>query len=110
MSLVEKFVTQWLPEAEVDFLTQLCTEYAIQIPPAKAGKHQDILKLVLRHLSSQDLEDTADHGAAVYLKLFNELGTVLGKGQPKPEPALSTNGDNDSTITYHKLRMEILDP
>ena len=63
MSLIEKFVTQWLPEAELDFLVQLCTEYAIVIPPTKVGKHQEILKLVLRYLSSEALENTADTGA-----------------------------------------------
>ena len=72
MSLIEKFVTQWLPEAKVVFLSDLCTEYGINIPAA--GKHQEVLKLVLRHLSGDTLEGTPDKGAGVYVKLFNELG------------------------------------
>ena len=103
MSLVEKFVTQWLPEADIDFLNERCTEYTINIPAAKVGKHQEVLKLVLRHLSSAELEATPDQGAAVYLKLFQELGMLLGKGQPKTEPG--TGGAVVTpTLSYHKLR------
>ena len=86
MSLIEKFITQWLPQADVDFLTDLLAEYQVDVPAAKVGKHQELLKLVLRHLSSPELEGTPDHGMAVFNKLFNELGTLLGKGTPKAEP------------------------
>ena len=105
MSLVEKFVTQWLPEADVAFLTQLCGEYNIVVPDAKVGRHQDLLKLVLRHLNSAELEESDDQGAAVFLKLFNELGTALGKGEPKREMAGSEDGEADTSISYvPKLR------
>ena len=63
MSLIEKFVTQWLPEAKVEFLADLCTEYGIVIPAPKVGKHQEVLKLVLRYLSGETLKNTADKGA-----------------------------------------------
>ena len=103
MSLIEKFITQWLPEANVNFLTDLCNQYAINIPDTKLGKHQEVLKLVLRYLSSETLENSADKGAAVFMKLFNELGVELGKGTPKAEP-LDTGTVNNSTLSYHKLR------
>ena len=94
MSLVETFVTQWLPEADADFLTGLCDEFRVIVPDHKAGKHQELLKLVLRYLSSETLEQSPDQGAAVYLKLFSELGTALGKGkvQPKIEPDSAEGG------------------
>ena len=105
MSLIEKFVTQWLPEAKVEFLNDLCTEYGIDIPVAKVGKHQEVLKLVLRYLSGETLEATPDKGAAVYVKLFNELGVELGKGTAKSEPLGTTIGaTNSGTLSYHKLR------
>ena len=105
MSLIEKFVTQWLPEADIDFLNALCTEYAIDIPANKVGRHQDVLKLVLRYLSGEELENTADQGAAVYAKLFQDLGMELGKGQPKAEPVDQVgNVDGRTTLSYHKLR------
>lgn len=101
MSLIEKYVTQWLPEASEQFLTDLCAEYGIVIPPTKVGKHQEVLKLVLRHLSGAELEATEDHGEAVFVKLFNELGVELGKGTPKAEPGVNDNGHG---LTIHKLR------
>ena len=105
MSLIEKFVTQWLPEARVEFLSDLCTEYGIEIPAPKVGKHQEVLKLVLRYLSGETLEATPDKGAAVYVKLFNELGVELGKGTAKSEPLDTTIGaTNSGTLSYHKLR------
>ena len=66
MSLIEKFVTQWLPEAKVEFLADLCTEYGIVIPATKVGKHQEVLKLVLRYLSGETLENTAYKGAGAW--------------------------------------------
>ena len=104
MSLIEKFVTQWLPEANVGFLTALCTEYAINVPGNKAGKHQDLLKLVLRYLTSEDVENSPDSGAALFLKLFNELGMELGKGDPKADPDAPVVNTVTPDITYHKLR------
>ena len=105
MALIKKFVTMWLPEANSDFLTALCTEYGIVIPAAKAGKQEDLLLLVMRHLTSAELEATADQGNAVFIKLFGELGAELGKGDPKQEPLNSTiGGEVSTTLTYNKLR------
>ena len=105
MSLIEKFISLWLPEASSDFLTHLCTEYAIDIPAAKAGKQEELLKLVTRYLTSAELEATPDQGQAVFLKLFNELGAELGKGQPKQEPLDTTaDGAVSTVLTYNKLR------
>ena len=103
MSLIEKYVTQWLPQANVEFLNALCTEYGINIPAAKIGKQQEILKLVNRHLFSAELEATPDHGQAVFTKLFNELGVELGKGTPKEEPG-EPQGARAGNLTYHKLK------
>ena len=63
------------------------------------------MKLVMRYLTSEVLEATADHGQAVFLKLFNELGAELGKGKPKQEPLDSTlEGAVSTALTYNKLR------
>ena len=106
MALIEKYVTQWLPEASRDFLDALCNEFKIIVPQEKIGKHQEVLKLVYRYLSSAELESTDDKGAAVYYKLFNELGQDLGKGKPKVEAHDDSGGGSGSEtpLTYHKLR------
>ena len=102
--LVEKLVAQWLPEAEVDFLTERCTEFAINVPGDKANNQQYLVRLVSRHLYSETLENSADQGKAVWLKLFGDLGTALGKGVPKiepPDPAVVTlQGNADPNGPY----------
>ena len=104
MSLIEKFITQWLPQADVDFLTNLLAEYHVDVPAAKEGNQGELLKLVLRYLSSPTLEGTPDHGMAVFNKLFNELGTLLGKGTPKAEPLEEGEGTAANTVSFHKLK------
>ena len=53
--LIEKLVAQWLPEASVDFLTEKCTEFAVQIPPGKEANQQYLVRLVSRYLYSEAL-------------------------------------------------------
>ena len=113
-SLLESCVTQWLPEADVDFLTGLCEEYEIEVPGEKADDTSYLLKLVLRYLNSEALEKSTDGGTAVFLKLFNELGEELGKTGlvPKSEPDVQNGGGGggpklpnaSNPVTYHKLR------
>ena len=120
--LIEKLVAQWLPEADVEFLTERCTEFAINVPVAKADNQQYLVRLVSRHLYSETLENAADQGKSVWLKLFGDLGTALGKGTPKieaPDPGPNVGGGNNavgavggvgtgngqsSNVTFHKLR------
>ena len=57
--LIEKSVGKWLPEADVAFLTEKCTEFNINIP----GDNQHYLvKLINRRLFSEALELTNDNG------------------------------------------------
>ena len=118
--LLEKLVVQWLPEAEVAFLIEKCTEFAIQVQNDKADNQQYLVRLISRHLYSEDLENTADRGHSVWLKLFGDLGTSLGKGAPKPEtPDANTHNAGGGAlglaaqaaapnpagnVTFHKLR------
>ena len=86
-NLLEQLVARWLPEAEIQFLTERCTEFGINVPPEKADNQQYLVRLISRYLYSEQLENEADHGHSVWLKLFGDLGTSLGKGVPKTEPA-----------------------
>ena len=119
--LIEKLVSQWLPEADVDFLTARCTEFVINVPPDKVANQQYLVRLISRHLYSEALENEADRGASVWLKLFGDLGAALGKGAPKvdPDPVPNVGVGNNNTgavggtgtvntgqgsLTFHKLR------
>ena len=94
--LIATLVTQWLPEADVGYLTALCTQYKLDVPNEKVGDKAALLKIILRYLNSVELEQTADKGQGVLMKLFGELGDHLQKGQrqPKPEPVVINQAGN----------------
>lgn len=107
--LVDTFCLGALPKTSVDFLTGLAEEYRINIDDAKKEDHGYLVKLVLRHLSSTAVLDSADNGAAIFLKLYNELGEELKKEGVKVEPGVPSSGGDRSgelsdTLSYHKLR------
>ena len=133
-ALVVEFVTKHLPEVNLEFLTALCEEYRIVVANEKKDKKPELLKLVLRYLSSEQLEQTPDKGVGVFLKLYNELGEQLGTLKPKhedtmpplegdeanddaakvkpdekvaPSPARGRGATDESveTLSYHKLRL-----
>ena len=84
--LVEEFCLQLLPKTSYDFLLALTEEYQINLDDTKKDEKAYVLKLVVRHLSSEALEQTNDGGAAVFLKLYKELGEELKKEKVKLEP------------------------
>ena len=75
--LVEDFCLKMLPQADLGFLLARTLEYNIAVADDKQGDKAHVLKLLLRHLTSADVENSPDHGAALFLKLYNDLGTVL---------------------------------
>ena len=118
-NMVEQLYTQWLSEADIDFLTALCEEYKIVVPATKVGKKEHLLKLIMRYLYSEDLENSVDGGKDVFYKLLNDLGESLGKdaklkqkdGDNMPPfeevPDEDVNGaevEPKQKLSYHKLR------
>ena len=80
---MEKFVMKNLHAAGVDFLQALCEEYRIVIPNEKVDDHGYLVKVALRYLVSETVEQLQDGGAALLLKLHGELIEELA---PKEEP------------------------
>ena len=110
-ALVEDFCIKHLPSASIEFLTELAEEYVIQVPADKTDNKSYVLKLVLRHLTSATIENSADHGAAVFLKLYQELGDELkdsGIGvlpvSVKQNSSDSESDQDDKELSYRKLR------
>ena len=107
-ALVEAFCIQNLPHTSIEFLLAHATEYGINVPDDKKNDKPYVLKVVLRYLTSETVENSADHGAAVFLKLYGELGEELktiGLQAIKPEPTPDPDGDRTiESLSYHKLR------
>ena len=55
---MEEFCLKHVGEASLDFLVAVTEEYQLQVAADK--KH--VLKVVLRHLTSEDVEKSADQG------------------------------------------------
>ena len=97
--LVESFCLQNLPQTEVDFLLARVVEYQIPVTDDKKGDKAHLLKVVMRHLTSADVENSADGGAAIFLKLYNDLGGAL-----KDLAKQDNDDDSVTTLSYRKLR------
>ena len=72
--LVEQFCLQMLPEVSVDFLMGLCDEYRITVAEAKQEDKTYLVKVVLRHLTSDAIENSADQGAAIFFEVVPRIG------------------------------------
>ena len=55
-----------LPLLDVTQLTQLCVELDIDVPPAKKGNSDSIFNLINRHITSETVEISDDHGLALF--------------------------------------------
>lgn len=115
--LVESFCMKMLPGASLDFLLALTEEYRIEVQEAKRADKNYLVKVVLRHLTSDTIENSADGGAAVFLKLYQDLSDTLETldvGVKNEASLPNLEGDRkdtasggrgvDETLSYHKLR------
>ena len=125
--LIEEFCLQSLPKTSVDYLLGLTEEYRITVAEEKKDSKAYLLKVVLRHLTSDTIEESEDQGATIFLKLYKELGEELKNTGvvPKVEATMppleeekeeakvesddkgskgDDNGRISETLSYHKLR------
>ena len=90
----EKYVMENLSAVGEEFLLALCEEYRIIVPDGKRDSHPYLLKVVLRHLTSDQIETSEDQRLAIFQKLCGELEEELNKdGEPKVEDPLPNLGD-----------------
>ena len=77
----ERKVLSVLPLVEeIGILENVAAECKIQVPDAKQGNHKFLLKSIMTYLSSPDLEDLEDQGAAQFLAVWDLIkDSVHGK-------------------------------
>ena len=66
MAEIEKYVVQNLPNATLDYLIAFCEEYRLAIPAERRDNHEYLVKVAIRHLSSLEVETSADGGGQPY--------------------------------------------
>ena len=62
---------------EVASLEEICEKLNLNVPVNKKGKKQSVRNIIIRHLSSEDVEDSPDGGEAILDQLDLELGKML---------------------------------
>ena len=107
--LVDTFCIQNLPHASIEFLLKCCDDFKIVVGNDKKDNKPYVLKVVLRFLTSDDIEQSADQGAAIFLKLYQALGEELKAAGVKNELNVSGTDLNRTdeltdNLSYHKLR------
>ena len=72
---------------------------SLTVPPAKKGKKSAMFNLIVRHLSSEDIEESDDNGLQVFQDLLKQVDEILKKNaKTEGTEADKTNdkGDSDS--------------
>jgi hypothetical protein len=103
---IEPDVLKWLAVADVETLTKVCAEIPLVIPPEKTGKRTLILKLLMKHLHSDSMEDSDDNGFSTFLKIHSVLEALLGKEKKDENIKIENNFENENlgNIAVHRLR------
>ena len=58
-------------------LADLCVQISIVVPPNKMGKRDSIFNLINRHITSDEVETSADHGLDLFTDLENRLKLMV---------------------------------
>ena len=94
--LVDTFCIQNLPQTSIEFLLKCVEEYQLIVTEEKKGDKAYLLKVVARHLTLETIENSADHGADIFLRLYKALGDELKQAGVKIEPTVNgTRGGQD---------------
>ena len=92
-------VVELLRVAGTEHLTEVCGTLNLQVAPAKKDKRGPILKMILRHLSSEEVEDSDDGG----LQLLTDVEVRLNGLGVKIEED-DTTGDQDGNTGNQQVR------
>ena len=80
MKMAEKLrkeVVEKLHEVNLDQLKEICERLQLTIADKKKDNKVAVFNGIMRHLTSEEVEDSADEGMAAFLKLNDELKLML---------------------------------
>ena len=71
---VERDVLSWVASLhDSNVLEEICASVELEVPSTVAGNLNRVLKILLRHLNSQELADKEDNGLSVFLKIYSQI-------------------------------------
>lgn len=87
---------------EVTDLQEVCNGLSVNIPPAKLGKISAVRTLLLRYLTSEDIEGRDDQGLAIFEDLIKQVQGMLDARKPKPEEETTSSATAASIVEVPK--------
>ena len=101
-----KDVLERLQTVSADQLEELCARSKLTVADQKKGIHKALFNIMVRYLTSEAIEDSADGGLDIFTKLLDELKVMLGEeGVIKKEDVggfTSENGVTKIEVTRNK--------
>ena len=73
-------------------VAEICTALQLVVPESKKNNKRAMVNAVVRHLSSEEVEDTPDEGLEMFQKLHKQMKEMFGEDEVKDEDEL--NGDS----------------
>ena len=109
---VKELTLGMLKELNETQLVTIAESLSLEVKEEKKSKKEAMRNLILRHLTSEDIEDSADEGLALYKKVAEEVSTVLDaqyqdqKGLQKLKEKVSGEGSKMSKLEM-RLKNEV---
>ena len=102
---MKKEVVKRLQLVNLEQLKEICTRMSLDIPAGKETKGSTVLNVVMRHISSEEVEDKADGGSEIISRINDELKVMLGEdGEDKTKVQKEID---DQIINSSKTRVEV---
>lgn len=92
-----------LQDCTLPQLEELCLAWKIDIPDGKKGKRLSIFNLILRMLTSDEVESGDDQGEAIFLKLMEDLHILKGEQENKIDVKDRDEDVNPNSATERKV-------
>ena len=81
VELLKEEVVSKLRQVGIPVLTEVCVELGVTIPVKKAGIKSGLINLIVKHLSSDPIEESEDGGAEILTELKRKLDSKLGTSE-----------------------------
>ena len=107
---VEEDVLHWLRKVDLDHLVTITEELQVTIPQEQLGNKLFLIKRIVRYLHSDVVEKLDDQGTSIFLKLHDDLKTILGDSPAIKVEEVGKNSnptgslEDKSVVQLHRLR------
>ena len=91
---MKKEVVKRLQLITLEQLKEICTRTSLDIPTGKETKRSAVLNVVMRYISSEEVEDETDGGFVIISRMNDELKVMLEDDEDK----IKEDGDDKTKV------------